>query len=496
MGGFYVEESEPKKVLTLQHKAPLYDALVRYAKSNVLSFDVPGHKRKLVHPLEETLGRMTLQMDANSMPELDLLSHPEGVIKEAQALAAEAYGADHAYFLVNGTTVGILAMILATCKPGDEILLPRNCHKSVMNGIMLSGAIPAFIQPEIDEHFGISHNITYAQVQEAIRYNPRAKVLLLTYPTYFGAMNDLQAICELAHSHGITVLVDSAHGAHLTFLNMDDAIAAGADAVTISMHKTGGSLTQSSMLLLNEGRIQPSQMQKVLNMLQTTSANYLLMSSLDVARREMVLHAKARYTNLKKVVSDAIRTLHLFSKFEILQADYLSVRYNQQFDWTKLVVRVNEIGLTGFEVYDLLKKHYNIQAELAEGYVVMFVISYADDEETIGKLVEALLDLQKRFGKDTKLEMAMVVNNEMNKLAMSPQRAIHEEHELVRVEDAIGKISAETIMIYPPGIPLVIPGEVVTKKVVELYHFYNQNIGNVLVENHEKFKITVVKGDR
>ena len=478
---------------TPQVKTPLYDALVRYANSDVQSFDVPGHKRDFPHPMEETLGAMTLKMDANSMAELDLLSHPNGVIEEAQALAAEAFGADRAYFLVNGTTVGILAMILATCKPGDEIIVPRNCHKSVMNGILLSGAIPIFIQPEVDEHFGISHNLSLKRIQETIAVHPTAKVLLVTYPTYFGAMSDLNKICDFAHANGLTVIVDSAHGAHLAFAGYVDAIAAGADAVTMSMHKTGGSLTQSSILLLKEGRIQPSKIQKVLNMLQTTSANYLLMSSLDVARRELVLYGKERYESLKEVVENAIRTLHEISKFEILTERYMRNRFNQQFDWTKFVVRVNDIGLTGFEVYDLLKKHYNIQAELAEGYVVMFIISYADDAKSIQNLVFALTDLEKRFGKSEKLRMPMVVNNEMNQLGMTPQQAMYAEHEYVALTDAIGKICAETIMIYPPGIPLIIPGEFISQQVVDLYNFYNQSIGNVLVENDEKNKITVIR---
>ena len=480
-------------VAKAQDATPLYDALVQYAKSDITPFDVPGHKRGFGHPMLETLGEMTLKMDANSMQELDLLSHPVSVIKEAQSLAAEAFKADHAYFLVNGTTVGILAMIHATCQPGDQIIVPRNCHKSVMNGILLSGAIPVFIQPEVDQHFGIAHNISLAKVKATFKQYPNAKALFVTYPTYFGAMNDLKAICSIAHERGAVVLVDSAHGAHLSVMQELDAIEAGADLVTISMHKTGGSLTQSSMLLQHGTRVKPAKVQQVLNMLQTTSASYLLMSSLDVARKEFALYGAQRFEVLKPIVKKAIAYLQHHSSYEVLQGQYMQQQFCQQYDWTKLVIRVNDIGLTGFEVYKLLKKHYGIQAELAEGYVVMFVISYADTEQSLQKLVLALIDIERRFAKTKPLQLEMVVNDEVNTLAMTPQQASYAAQEIVPIEKAVGRVCAETIMIYPPGIPLVIPGEIITDNVVSLYNYYSRNIGNILSENEQHKKITVIK---
>ena len=481
-----------------QQRTPLYDALVSYAKQDITPFDVPGHKRGVDdHPLNATLGEMTLRMDANSMQELDLLSHPESVIKEAQSLAAQAFGAERAYFLVNGTTVGILAMILATCKQNDTIIVPRNCHKSVMNGILLSGAKPVFIQPEIDETFGIAHGISVESVKQALEENPHAKAILVTYPTYFGAMNELTTICKLAHEQNTIVLVDSAHGAHLTVLPQAlDAIQAGADFVTVSMHKTGGSLTQSSLLLQNTDLIPGSHMQKILNMLQTTSASYLLMSSLDVARRELALFGRERFETLKPLVLQAIKELENNSRYEVLKADYVNKKFKQGYDWTKLVIRVNELGLTGFEVYTLLKKQYGIQAELAEGYVVMCVISYKDSEKSLNKLVSALKDIEQRFAKSQPMHLPNVLNDEMNHLAMTPQQASQQPHEMINIYEAIGRVSADSIMIYPPGIPLVIPGEVISPRVVQVYDFYSRNIGNVLVETQEKHQILVIKGDR
>lgn len=493
----HVKELVGKRNSSINHdKMPLFDRLVQYAKQEVTPFDVPGHKMgAMVTPLKKVLGEMALRMDVNSMKELDLLSHPQSVIKEAQEMAADAFGAKHAYFLVNGTTVGIQAMIMATCKPGDTLLVPRNGHKSVMDGIILSGAKPVFIQPEVDYHFGVSHGVSVRNAEKVICENPDAKALLITYPTYFGSMSDLEEICRLAHEKDIAVIVDSAHGAHLPFMHGEivDPITAGADAVTVSMHKTGGSLTQSSLLLLNNDRIAPEMIQKLLSMLQSTSANYLLMSSLDVARRELVLYGNERYQNLRPIVDEAIAEIEEDSRYEVLKSHYVSKQFNQTHDWTKLVVRVNGIGLTGFEVYTMLKENYGIQMELAEGYVVMAVISNSDTEESISKLVAALKDIEKKYGERTVIMSTNVTADQVNDLVLSPREAFYSEHESIHINEAVGRISADTLMIYPPGIPLVIPGELISQEVVKQFHYYRQTMGEVLMEAKEANHITVVK---
>lgn len=489
------EENRLSVSIKAQEKMPLFERLVDYAKRNTIPFDVPGHKMGAqTSPLKNVLGEMTMKMDVNSMKELDLLSHPQSVIKEAQQLAADAFGADHAYYLVNGTTSGILAMILATCKPDDVLIVPRNCHKSVMNGLILSGAKPVFIEPEVDVHFGISHGISVKNVIKTLNAYPEAKAILVTYPTYFGSMNDLSTICKLAHDRDITVIVDSAHGAHLPFMPEQlDPIAAGADIVTMSMHKTGGSLTQSSILLLNEGRVSAKLMQKTLNMLQTTSANYLLMSSLDVARHELALFGYERYQALKPLVEKAIHDIEQQTCFEVLKKDFVSKQNMQSYDWTKLVIRVNDSGLTGFEVYTLLKEKYHIQMELAEGYVVMAVITTADNERSLKKLVWALRDIDQRYGGKAPIYSTSVTPTHANKLLLSPRDAHYAEHELMPIDRALGKISADLLMIYPPGIPLVIPGELISEEVIQQYHYYSQTFGNVLTESALKHHIAVVK---
>lgn len=483
--------------LDSQDKMPLAEALIRYSKEKVISFDVPGHKRGAQNnSLKGMLGSQALRLDVNSMKELDLLSHPESVIKEAQDLAAKAYGADAAYFLVNGTTVGILAMILTACKPNDTFIVPRNAHKSVMNGIILSGANPVFIQPEVDHHFGIAHGVSLESVKVTLEQHPNAKAIVITYPTYFGSMTQLKEICQLAHEKNVIVLVDSAHGAHLTFMddyNEKAAIQAGADVVTVSMHKTGGSLTQSSLLLLTEKRIKREQLQKTLNMLQSTSASYLLMSSLDTSRRDLVLYGFGKFRDLKPIVKKAIKRIEANNNYEVLNGNYLRESYHQTFDWTKLVIRVNNIGLTGFEVYEILKKEYKIQVELAEGYCIMAVITTSDTYKSINSLVEALLDIENKFNKNRKLISKFVTTHEMNQLKISPREAYYAEHEVIPILESIGRISADSLMIYPPGIPLVIPGEIISSNVIEQYCFYQQTMGSVLTEAKRANYITVIK---
>jgi len=235
--------------------------------------------------------------------------------------------------------------------------------------------------------------------------------------------------------------------------------------------------------------------QKVLNMLQTTSASYLLMSSLDVARRDFALYGAEQLEKLKPLFMTAIQRIDAMTHYEVLKESYMHKQFGQAYDWTKLVVRVNDLGLTGFEVYSLLKKEYGIQAELAEGYVVMFVITYADTAESLNRLVYALQDLEMRYAKTQSLQLEMVVNDEINPIIMTPQQANYAAQEIIPIEQSIGRTSAETIMIYPPGIPLIIPGEKITQKVVTLYNYYNRKIGNILSENEFPEKITVVKDE-
>lgn len=275
-----------------QKNAPIYEAMQKHRLNRVVPFDVPGHKGGRGNTeLTDFLGINCLKADVNSMKPLDNLCHPVSVIKEAQQLAAEAFKAHEAFFIVNGTTGSVQAMIMAACKENEKIIMPRNVHRSAINALVINGSVPVYVNPGVNSKLGIPLGMSVNEIKEAINKNPDAKAILVNNPTYYGICSDLKSIVELAHSHGMLVLVDEAHGTHFYFgenLPMS-AMEAGADMAAVSMHKTGGSLTQSSLLLCNKS-MNSDYVRQIINLSQTTSGSYLLMSSLDIARKNLALN--------------------------------------------------------------------------------------------------------------------------------------------------------------------------------------------------------------
>ncbi|HHY53033.1 MAG TPA: aminotransferase class I/II-fold pyridoxal phosphate-dependent enzyme, partial [Clostridiales bacterium] len=287
-----------------QSRAPIYEALEQFRKARIVPFDVPGHKRGRGNPeLTRFLGEQCVSIDVNSMKPLDNLCHPVSVIKEAEELAAEAFGASHAFLMVGGTTSAVQSMVLSTCKKGEKLILPRNVHRSVINALVLNGAQPVYINPETDKRLGISLGMRLSEVEKAVKANPDAKAILVNNPTYYGICSDLRGIVELAHQHGMLVLADEAHGTHFYFGEglPDAAMHVGADMAAVSMHKSGGSLSQSSFLLTGPA-VNAGYVRQVINLTQTTSGSYLLMSSLDISRRNLALRGKEVF---RKVVEMA-----------------------------------------------------------------------------------------------------------------------------------------------------------------------------------------------
>ncbi|OJF16554.1 MAG: arginine decarboxylase, partial [Bacillaceae bacterium G1] len=272
-----------------QHETPLFTGLLKHIQRNPIPFHIPGHKkgRGMDPEFRAFVGDAVLSMDLINISPLDDLHHPTHIIKRAQELAAEAFGADHTFFSVQGTSGAIMTMILATCQPGDKIIVPRNAHKSVMAAIVMAGAVPVFIHPVLDRRTGIAHGITTTALAKALDEHPDAKAVLVINPTYYGIAANLKQIVELAHSRQIPVLVDEAHGVHIHFHEALplSAMQAGADMAATSMHKLGGSLTQSSILNIQGPLVNPNRVQAILSMLTTTSTSYLLLASLDAARR-------------------------------------------------------------------------------------------------------------------------------------------------------------------------------------------------------------------
>lgn len=451
-----------------QNRTPLFDAVKKYAEDGVVPFHVPGHKQgKGLPEMAEYLGPSALRMDVNGMEELDFANNPTGVILDAQRLMACAFGAEHAFFLVNGTTSGVQTMILAACEPGSRIILPRNAHKSTIGGIILSGAIPVYVQPEINYELGIAMGVTVENVKKAIRQNPHAKAVFIINPTYYGMASDMKSIVRIAHMHDMAVLADEAHGAHMSF--HDDfpltAMEVGADMSAASMHKTAGSLTQSSVLLSRGNLVGLDRVRHSLSLTFTSSASYLLMCSLDIARKQMAV-------NGAELLEETLR-LARWAREEINGIDGLCAFGRElagspgclDFDETKLGVNVARLGITGYQAESVLRKKYGIQVEMSDLYNILAVVTLGDRREDLRALVSALKDLASESGaRDLRKSVVMPQNPEM---IVTPRDAFYSAKKTVRLEAAAGEIAGEMVMAYPPGIPVVCLGEKITPDIVD-----------------------------
>ena len=452
---------------TAQRLTPVYDALERFRRQRVVPFDVPGHKRGRGNPeLIDFLGERCVGIDVNSMKPLDNLCHPVSVIREAEELAAEAFGAAHAFFMVNGTTSAVQGMVLAACKRGDKIILPRNVHKSAINALVLCGAVPVYIDPKVDEKLGIPLSMEVKDVRQAIMEHPDAVAVLINNPTYYGICANLKALVDLAHEHGMLALVDEAHGTHLYFGDELPlaGMHAGADMAAVSMHKSGGSLTQSSMLLIGPG-VNVGYVSRVVNLTQTTSASYLLIASLDISRRNLALRGEESFKKVAKMASYAREEINEIGDFYAFGSELINGGSVYDFDVTKLVVNTRGIGLTGIEVYDLLRDEYDIQMEFGDLSNVLAYISIGDRIQDIERLVGALEDIRRLHSRPTTEIFCAEYITPL--VAATPQEAFYGEHEAVDLHKAAGRICAESVMCYPPGIPILAPGEVITKDIIE-----------------------------
>ncbi len=454
-----------------QLSAPIYEALEAFRKKRVVPFDVPGHKRGRGNPeLRELLGEKCVNLDVNSMKPLDNLCHPVSVIRDAEQLAAEAFGAAHAFFMVGGTTSSVQSMVLSSTKAGDKIILPRNVHKSVINALVLNGAIPVYINPEVDGKLGISLGMELAEVEKAIRENPDAKAVLVNNPTYYGICSDLRSIVKLAHAHNMLCLVDEAHGTHFYFgPNMPvNAMAAGADMASVSMHKSGGSLTQSSLLLTGPN-VNWEYVSQIINLTQTTSASYLLLSSLDISRRNLYMRGESSFSKVAEMAEYAREEINTIGGFYAYGRELINGSSIFDFDVTKLSVYTRDIGLAGIEVYDLLRDEYDIQIEFGDIANILAYVSIGDRIQDIERLVGALADIKRLYSCDP----SKMLNTEYIAplVKVSPQEAFYAKDESLPIGETAGRICSEFVMCYPPGIPILAPGEVITQEIIEYINY-------------------------
>lgn len=417
----------------------------------------------------EFVGDNLLSIDLINIAPLDDLHSPKGAIKAAQDLAAKAFGADHTFFSVQGTSGAIMTMILSVVGPGDKILIPRNVHKSIMSAIVFAGAIPVFIHPEVDPELGISHGISPESVDKALIEYPDAKAVLVINPTYFGIAADLARIVEIAHSRNIPVLVDEAHGVHIHFHDSLplSAMEAGADLAATSVHKLGGSMTQSSVLNMKEGLVSPKRVQSILSMLTTTSTSYPILASIDAARRQLAMNGYDMLDDTIRLSKDARKRIGKIPSLHCVGKELLTSSATYDFDPTKLLISVKDLGITGHVAEEWLRQNANIEVELSDLYNILCIITIADTKKEINLLVNALQRMSKAFETETTIAQPQVFLPEIPALAMTPRDAFYATTETIPFAESAGRISAEFIMVYPPGIPIFIPGEIISQENID-----------------------------
>ncbi|MBQ8133316.1 MAG: aminotransferase class I/II-fold pyridoxal phosphate-dependent enzyme [Clostridia bacterium] len=450
-----------------QERAPIFEALSEYRENRIVSFDVPGHKQGKGNPeLTEFLGKQCMSVDVNSMKPLDNLCHPVSVIKEAEELMADAFRAAHAFFMVNGTSSAVQAMVMSVCKRGDKIIMPRNVHRSSINALIVCGAVPVYVNPGLNRRLGIPLGMSVESVRNAIKENPDAKAIIVNNPTYYGICSNLREIVKLAHAAGMKVLVDEAHGTHFYFGDYMplSAMSVGADMAAVSMHKTGGSLTQSSALLLGKD-INPGYVRQIINLTQTTSASYLLLSSVDIARRNLALNGKKIFETVTSLASYGIREINKLGGLYAFSRELINGDDIFDFDPTKISVHTRDIGLAGIEVYDILRDRFDIQIEFGDIGNILAIVSVGDRILNVERLISALYEIKRLY---TKSPVGMLDHEYIKPhVVCSPQEAFYSEKKQLPLDETLDKVCAEFVMCYPPGIPILAPGELITKDALE-----------------------------
>lgn len=475
-----------------QAKTPILEALWQCAtRKDRAPFYTPGHKggEGITQQLVDYFGKAVFSADLPELPELDNLFTPQGVIQEAQELAAVAFGAEKTWFLVNGSTCGVEAAILATCGVGDKIILPRNVHNSAIAGLILSGAVPIFIAPTYDPVLDLAHSVTPEAVAATLAQHPDAKAVLTIYPTYYGVCGDLAAIAAVVHQYNIPLLVDEAHGSHFAFhaeLPIP-ALAAGADLSVQSTHKVLGALTQASMLHVSGNRIDRDRLNKSLQLLQSTSPNYLLLASLDAARQQMALYGEELMAKTLRLADEARSRVSQIPHLSVLQLPVTTPGFTA-LDKTRLTVTVSDLGITGFEADEILHQELGVTAELPSLQHLAFIISLGNTAADIERLVEGFAVLAERFNSASQKPRVKSQNSSTPDYAapmrrtpppppapqlptpdspITPRAAFFAPTETLPFHQTRDRISAELICPYPPGIPVLMPGEIITSEALE-----------------------------
>lgn len=477
------KQTDGKDISMRQEKMPLLEALETFREGDPAYFRIPAHR--FLRGLNPALtGKELAALDLSEAEGLDDLHQASGPIREAQNLAAELFQAKRSFFLVNGTTCGNEAMVLSAVQEGEKIIVPRNVHKSVLMGLIMSGAAPVYVMPEYLKEWNLWGSVTPETIEKAFEREPESRAVLLVSPTYYGISSDLEKIAGICRRHNALLLIDEAHGSHLYFSEKlpKGALACGADAVAQSFHKTAGSFTQSSMLHIGTDRIDSRRIAENLQMVQSTSPSYLLMASLDAARRELAVNG---YRMMEKAISlagKAEESLKQIPGIRVLGTETRGSHAMFDKDCTRLVFSAADLGISGYRLGELLYERFRVSPELTDEENVVAVITFANETEDIGRLVEAVRILATeaiRRGKKMEKKLQSSGENfqifEVPDQAVTPRKAYFNQNwETVSLEDAQDRVIREMVVPYPPGIPLLCPGEIVREEHIRAIFRYRE----------------------
>lgn len=453
-----------------QDKTPLFDTLLGHAKNKVVSFHTPGHKngRGIDKRLRSFTGRNMYFMDVTVFPEVDSLHDPVGPIKKAQQLMAQAYGVEQSFFLVNGSSVGNMIMLMAACQPGDSVIVSRNAHKSTMSGIILSGVWPIWIQPKVDQNLDVLFDSSPDQIEEALKKYPEAKAVFVTSPTYNGVTTDLVKIAEICHSRGKVLLVDEAHGPHLKFNKQlpISAVEAGADMCVQSTHKILSALSQGSVIHFQSDLVDVTRLKRVVSLLQTTSPNYVILSSLDLARHQAVAHGERMLDRVMSWAEQGRRRINQLKHFSCFTRKDIAAR-GYDLDVTKLTINVTRSGFSGYEIDDILSKKHKIQVDAADLFNLIAIMGIGSDKSDVDRLIMALKEIDENY-QGAAQNWILQIPSLSTEMVMVPRDVfLLYRTKRVPLSRAAGHIAAQTLTPYPPGIPVLIPGERITQEIVD-----------------------------
>jgi arginine/lysine/ornithine decarboxylase len=460
-----------REQLTIDHRrAPLLEGVLAYQRQGVIPFSTPGHKLGIGADAElrDTLGERAFRADIPLGGGVGDTHFGGDALRVAEAMAADAWEADRSFFLLNGSTAGNHAFLLATIRPGDKVIVSRDLHKSLLVALILTGAVPVYLAPRLHPELNVGLGISAAEVAAALELHPDTKLVVLVSPSYCGVASDLEGIAAVAHARRIPVYVDEAWGPHFHFHPAlpSSAMAGGVDGAVSSIHKVLGGLTQAAILNVRAGLVDPDRVRTTVGMVQTTSPSVLVLASIDAARRQMALHGEVMLERTIALAGDARRRLQALPGVGVLDVDRLGI---DAFDLTKLVIDVDGLGMTGYEAEDALRNRFGVGPEMSDLVGVVCLITIGDTEASIQRLVEAfaILSQEHFWGADRRPDRrssgAAVAAAE---LAMSPREAFFAPSRAVPLDQASGEISTELVIPYPPGIPVLAPGEVITDEKV------------------------------